>query len=92
MPADALAQPSGCVRGATPVGRAGWGPRGAAGERVRAAPVGWECSMRRCVCRRVRRSYHIQAVNYRHQRWKVFLGPCRRDATQYLDSYLRWFQ
>lgn len=48
--------------------------------------------MRRCVCRRVRRSYHIQAVNYRHQRWKAFLGPFPRDATQYLDSYLRWFQ
>ena len=37
-------------------------------------------------------SKHIQAVNHRHPQRKAFLGPFRRVATKFLDSYLRWFR
>ena len=42
--------------------------------------------------KRVRGSYRIQTVYNLHQQWKAFLGPFRRVATEYLDSYPRWFQ
>ena len=41
---------------------------------------------------RVRGELHIQTVNNRHSRLKDFLRARRGIATQYLASYLRWFQ
>jgi len=40
---------------------------------------------------RVRGDLHIQTVNSRHERLKTFLRRYRGIATQYLDSYLKWF-
>lgn len=40
---------------------------------------------------RVRDDLHIQTVNSRHERLKTFLRRYRGIATQYLDSYLKWF-
>ena len=40
---------------------------------------------------RIRGDLHIQTVNSRHERLKTFLRRYRGIATQYLDSYLKWF-
>ena len=40
---------------------------------------------------RVRGAVHIQTVNSRHSQIKGFLRGFRGIATEYLDSYLRWF-
>ena len=40
---------------------------------------------------RVRGALHIQTVNSRHSQIKGFLRGFRGIATEYLDSYLRWF-
>lgn len=40
---------------------------------------------------RVRGDLHIQTVNSRHERLKIFLRPKRGVATKYLANYLNWF-
>ena len=42
--------------------------------------------------KRVRRSYYIQPVTSRHSQFKVFQRLSHDVASEYLDSYLRWFQ